>query len=186
MLLPKHFSFCFYVQANWWHWPKNVLKISWNRVWFRTLAVLLGFRPVLHYVCFQCTVITWLSVLYVKEVPLSLTVTLAGWVLTPNTVTLLRTMGSSFRPMCFCSIETVFWKHEQRICTSEERRDFYQAAVAVKISNLLVYFLSFVLSCPVLEKDSFIEFFILYCLVSLNSVRFCLFVCFYSFYVYLK
>ena len=34
---------------------------------------------------------------------------------------------------------------------------FYQAAVAVKRSNLLICFCRFDLSCPTLEKDSFIE-----------------------------
>ena len=34
---------------------------------------------------------------------------------------------------------------------------FYQAAVAIKISNLLISFCSFDLSCPILEKDIFIE-----------------------------
>ena len=37
---------------------------------------------------------------------------------------------------------------------------FYQAAVAVKISNLLNWFCSFDLSCPILEKDMY-----LYCIV---------------------
>ena len=44
-----------------------------------------------------------------------------------------------------------------------------QAAVSVKISSLRVCFCSFDLSCPILEKDNFIEHFILYCLVLLNS-----------------
>ena len=30
-------------------------------------------------------------------------------------------------------------------------------AIAIKISNLLIYFCSFELSCPILEKDNFIE-----------------------------
>ena len=34
---------------------------------------------------------------------------------------------------------------------------FYQTAVEVKISNLLICFCSFELSCPILEKDNFIE-----------------------------
>ena len=34
---------------------------------------------------------------------------------------------------------------------------FYLAAVAIKISNLLICFCSFDLSCPILEKDIFIE-----------------------------
>ena len=34
---------------------------------------------------------------------------------------------------------------------------FYQAAFSIKISNLLICFCSFDLSCPVLEKDIFIE-----------------------------
>ena len=34
---------------------------------------------------------------------------------------------------------------------------FYQAAVAIKISNLLICFCRFDLSCPILEKDIFIE-----------------------------
>ena len=32
----------------------------------------------------------------------------------------------------------------------------YQAAIAIKISNLLICFCRFDLSCPILEKDSFI------------------------------
>ena len=35
---------------------------------------------------------------------------------------------------------------------------FCQAAVSVKISNLLICFCSFDLSCPILEKDNFIKF----------------------------
>ena len=46
-----------------------------------------------------------------------------------------------------------------------------QAAVASKISNLIICFCSFDLSCPILEKDNFIEK-LIYCLVSLNSVLF--------------
>ena len=34
--------------------------------------------------------------------------------------------------------------------------NFYQTAVSIKISNLLICFSSF-LSCPILEKDNFIE-----------------------------
>ena len=43
---------------------------------------------------------------------------------------------------------------------------FYQAAVAIKICNLLICFCSFDLSCPTLEKDSYIEK-VLSCLVAL-------------------
>ena len=39
---------------------------------------------------------------------------------------------------------------------------FNQAAAVIKISNLLICFCSFDLSCPILEKDSFIEH---YCIV---------------------
>ena len=48
---------------------------------------------------------------------------------------------------------------------------FYQAAIAVKISNLLICFCSFDLSCPILEKYFFIENFdiILSCLVKWRS-----------------
>ena len=46
---------------------------------------------------------------------------------------------------------------------------FYQAAVAVKINNVLICFCRLDLSCPILEKDIFIEHFV-YCLVSLNIV----------------
>ena len=28
LLFPKHFSFCFYVQANLWYWQKNFQNIS--------------------------------------------------------------------------------------------------------------------------------------------------------------
>ena len=35
--------------------------------------------------------------------------------------------------------------------------NFYQTAVAVKICNLLVCFCSSDLSCPILDKDNFIE-----------------------------
>ena len=43
----------------------------------------------------------------------------------------------------------------------------YQAAVVIKISNLVICFCSFDLSCPILEKDSFIEnvYFVLSCLI---------------------
>ena len=34
---------------------------------------------------------------------------------------------------------------------------FNQAAVTVEISNLLICFLNFDLSCPILEKDNYIE-----------------------------
>ena len=46
--------------------------------------------------------------------------------------------------------------------------------VAIKISNLLICFCGFDLSCPILEKDKFIEnvLYLLYCPVSLNSVLF--------------
>ena len=36
-------------------------------------------------------------------------------------------------------------------------RNFYQAAVAIKINNLLICFCIFDLSSPIPEKDSFIE-----------------------------
>ena len=36
-------------------------------------------------------------------------------------------------------------------------RHFYQAIVAIKISNFLICFCSFELFCPILEKDNFIE-----------------------------
>ena len=45
---------------------------------------------------------------------------------------------------------------------------FYHAAIAIKISNLLICFCSFDFSCPILEKDSFVEN--LY--IVLNSVIF--------------
>ena len=50
-----------------------------------------------------------------------------------------------------------------------------QAAVAIKISNLIICFCSFDLSCPILEKENFIK--TLY-IVSLNSVLFFNLVCF--------
>ena len=37
--------------------------------------------------------------------------------------------------------------------------NFCQATVSLKISNLLICFCSFDLSCPVLEKDNCIEYF---------------------------
>ena len=50
-----------------------------------------------------------------------------------------------------------------------------QAAISVKISNLLICFCSFDLSCPILEKDNFITN--LYITLSiLNSVFLILFV----------
>ena len=36
-------------------------------------------------------------------------------------------------------------------------RCFYQAAVSIKISNLLIVFCNFDFSCPILEIDSFIK-----------------------------
>ena len=36
-------------------------------------------------------------------------------------------------------------------------RCFCQAAVSIKISNLLIFFCNFDFSCPILEIDSFIE-----------------------------
>ena len=44
---------------------------------------------------------------------------------------------------------------------------FYRVVVAIKISNLLFCFCSFYLSCPILEKDNFIEFLyiVLSCLI---------------------
>ena len=42
--------------------------------------------------------------------------------------------------------------------------DICRAAVSIKISKLLVYYCNFDFSCPVLEKDNFINFF-LYCIV---------------------
>ena len=42
--------------------------------------------------------------------------------------------------------------------------NFCQAAISVKICNLLICFCSFDLSCPILEKDNFINKFV-YCIV---------------------
>ena len=52
---------------------------------------------------------------------------------------------------------------------------FSQAAISVNISNLLICVCSFDLSCPILEKENFIEIFyiVLSCLVLLNSVYWC-------------
>ena len=50
-------------------------------------------------------------------------------------------------------------------------KEFYQAAIAVKITNLLICFCSFDLSCYILEKYIFIKN-VLYCLVLLNSILF--------------
>ena len=47
---------------------------------------------------------------------------------------------------------------------------FHQAAVSRKISNLLICFCSLNLSCPILEKDNFIENMYIECIVLLNSV----------------
>ena len=55
---------------------------------------------------------------------------------------------------------------------------FYQAAIAIKISNLLICFCSFVLSCPILEKYIFIQKKNIY-LILLNSGCFFNLVCFY-------
>ena len=46
-------------------------------------------------------------------------------------------------------------------------RHFYQAVVAVKISNLFICFCSFELSYPILEKDTFIKYLyiVLSCLI---------------------
>ena len=46
-------------------------------------------------------------------------------------------------------------------------RQFSQADISVKISNVLICFCSFYLSCPILEKGNFIKN--LYCIVLLNS-----------------
>ena len=48
---------------------------------------------------------------------------------------------------------------------------FSQAAVSVKISNLFISFCGFYLSCPILEKDNFIENtnIVLSCLIKLLS-----------------
>ena len=48
---------------------------------------------------------------------------------------------------------------------------FSQAAVSVKISNLFICFCGFYLSCPILEKDNFIENtnIVLSCLIKLLS-----------------
>ena len=35
--------------------------------------------------------------------------------------------------------------------------NFSQAVISVKINNLLICFYRFYLSCPILEKDTFIE-----------------------------
>ena len=58
---------------------------------------------------------------------------------------------------------------------------FHEAAIAIKISNLLICFCSFDLSCPIREKDIFIEKCV-YCLVSLNIVLLNLFVLIYFFF----
>ena len=58
---------------------------------------------------------------------------------------------------------------------------FYQAAVAVKIGNVLIYFCTFDLSCPILEKDIFIEN--LYIVLSQQIVSFFNLVCFNLLYL---
>ena len=50
----------------------------------------------------------------------------------------------------------IFLKYRTRLLEDTETNK-YQAAIAVKISNLFIYFSSFDLSCSILEKDSFIE-----------------------------
>ena len=47
-----------------------------------------------------------------------------------------------------------------------EESQFSQASVSFKISNLLICFCSFDLSCPILEKDNFM---LLSCLIKLRS-----------------
>ena len=55
-------------------------------------------------------------------------------------------------------------------------RNFCQAAVSIKISNLLIcYFCSFDLSCPIFETDNFIE--------NLDIVLFCLIKSFLTLFV---
>ena len=48
---------------------------------------------------------------------------------------------------------------------------FFQAAVAIKISNFFICFCRFDLSCPILEQDSFIEnlYIVLSCLIKERS-----------------
>ena len=48
----------------------------------------------------------------------------------------------------------------------------WQAAISIKISNLLICICPFDLSCPILHKDNFIKKYILYRLILLNSVLF--------------
>ena len=56
---------------------------------------------------------------------------------------------------------------------------FSQATISFKISNFLICFCCCDLSCPILEKDTFIEnLYIVLCCVLLNSVLFFNFVCF--------
>ena len=45
--------------------------------------------------------------------------------------------------------------------------NFFKSAVAIKLSDLLIGFCSFDLSCPILEKDRFIEklYIVLSCLI---------------------
>ena len=49
---------------------------------------------------------------------------------------------------------------------------FYQTAVAIKRSNLLICFCSFDLSYPILQKDIFIKNVCIVCIVLLNLILF--------------
>ena len=60
-------------------------------------------------------------------------------------------------------------------CVSELtklKKKIYQAAIAIKISNLLICFCSFDLSCPILEKYSFFEnvYIVLSCFIKERDV----------------
>ena len=60
--------------------------------------------------------------------------------------------GLSFKQLYFMDNATMAAKLDFFI-----NRKVDQAAVSVKTSNFLICFCSFELSCPILEKDSFIE-----------------------------
>ena len=52
------------------------------------------------------------------------------------------------------------------------KTNFSQAAVSIKMSNVLICFCSFDLSCPIVKKVNFMKNLILYCLVLLKLIAF--------------
>ena len=58
------------------------------------------------------------------------------------------------------------WKFLKCLNKTENQQDLCQASISVKIGNLLNCFCSFDFSCPILEKDNFINLFLLYCQIA--------------------